>query len=69
MNELDLGLTRVKAQGGFSGEDRSILMVVARPGDMFRLKKLVGSYDEEAFLILSNASEVLGHGFKRHLIR
>lgn len=69
LKELDLGLTRIEGQGGFSSEPRPILMVVARPGDMFRLKKLVASYDPEAFLILSNASEVLGHGFKQHVMR
>jgi len=69
LQELDLGLTRMEAHGGFTNEERIVLMVVARPGDMFRLKKLVANYDEDAFLILSNASEVLGHGFKKHLIR
>ncbi|MEQ9822976.1 MAG: YitT family protein [Puniceicoccaceae bacterium] len=69
LTELDLGLTKLQGEGGYTHEPRTILMVVARPGDMFRLKKLVASYDADAFLILSNASEVLGHGFKQHLLR
>ncbi len=66
MHEIDLGLTRLAGEGGYTGEARAILMVVMRPSDTPRLKRVVKEHDPRAFLTLTDASEVLGYGFKMH---
>lgn len=67
LNEIDLGATCLTGEGGYTGEKRDILMVVMRPMDVPRLKRVVSAYDTKAFVALMDASEVLGYGFKSHL--
>lgn len=63
--DLDRGLTQLSAQGGFTGEERPVLMVVVSQTEVTRLKALVKSIDPAAFIILADATEVLGEGFKQ----
>lgn len=64
LHELDRGLTKLNAQGGYTGDDRTVLMVVIGQSEATRLKTLVRSVDPKAFVIISSAHEVLGEGFK-----
>ena len=62
--DLDRGLTRLDGTGGYTGDARPVLMVVVSQKEVSRLKAAVRSIDPHAFIILSNAHEVLGEGFK-----
>lgn len=62
--DLDRGLTRLDGHGGYTGEGRTVLMVVVGQNEVPRLKQLVRNIDPEAFVIISNTAEVLGQGFK-----
>lgn len=62
--ELDRGLTKLHATGGYTGEARTVLMVVVGQTEVTRLKELVRAVDPGAFVILSDTNEVLGEGFK-----
>ncbi|MFD3259391.1 YitT family protein [Paenibacillus lentus] len=63
LHHLDRGLTKLSAQGGYTGDDRTVLMVVVGQSEVTRLKTLVQSIEPTAFVIISNAHEVLGEGF------
>ncbi|MFB5674690.1 YitT family protein [Paenibacillus terreus] len=63
--DLDRGLTELAGRGGFTQEDRPVLMVVVGQNEVTRLKTLVRSVDPDAFVIIGNTYEVLGKGFKR----
>ncbi|MFE0559280.1 YitT family protein [Paenibacillus sp. NPDC058910] len=62
--DLDRGLTKLTAEGGYTGEHRTVLMVVVGQSEIPRLKTVVQSVDPNAFVIISNAHEVLGEGFR-----
>lgn len=64
--ELDRGLTLLAGQGGYTGESRPTMMVVVSQTEVTRLKTIVRSVDPNAFVILADASEVLGEGFRLH---
>ncbi|MFC5988240.1 YitT family protein [Marinicrinis lubricantis] len=64
LHDLDRGLTRLTAYGGFTGASREVLMVVVGQTEVTKLKALVRDVDPGAFIILSDATEVLGEGFK-----
>ncbi|WNR44706.1 YitT family protein [Paenibacillus roseipurpureus] len=64
--DLDRGLTELSGAGGFTGESRTVMMVVVKQNEVSRLKTLVQAVDPQAFVILSETNEVLGEGFKRH---
>lgn len=64
LHDLDRGLTKLRGEGGFTGEGRTVLMVVVGQTEIIRLKELVRSVDRQAFVIISDTNEVLGEGFK-----
>lgn len=66
LRDLALGVTKLTAHGGYTGAPRQVLMTVMRPTEMVRLKNTVRAIDPNAFMILCDASEVLGYGFKPH---
>ena len=62
-NELERGTTFIKATGGFSNEDKDMLMCVLTVEQYPILKSIVDEEDKNAFLIVSDSNEVLGEGF------
>ncbi|RXZ83500.1 YitT family protein [Paenibacillaceae bacterium] len=64
LHELDRGLTRLSANGGYTGDERPVLMVVLPQNEVPKLKSLVQTVDPSAFVIISDTAEVLGEGFK-----
>lgn len=65
LDDLDRGLTKLSAQGGYTDDDRTVLMVVVGQNEITRLKALVRSVDPNAFVTITNAHEVLGEGFTK----
>ncbi|MFJ7825233.1 YitT family protein [Psychrobacillus sp. NPDC096623] len=63
--EIDRGVTKLPAYGGYTNVERPILMVVAYQTEFTKLKHIVKTIDPAAFVIVSDAYEVLGEGFKR----
>lgn len=63
LSDMDRGLTVLDATGGYTGEPRPVLMVVLGQSEVPRLRSLVREIDPDAFVVLTDASEVLGHGF------
>lgn len=63
--EINRGVTKLPAIGGYTRETRPVLMVVVYQTEFTKLKQLIKSVDPSAFVIVSNAYEVLGEGFKR----
>ena len=67
LGELDRGMTIVAARGGFTGKDRPVLMVVMDPSKIVPFKAAVREIDPSAFVVIIDAHEVLGLGFKSRL--
>jgi uncharacterized membrane-anchored protein YitT (DUF2179 family) len=64
MRQMKRGTTAVPATGMFSGESKTILICAVRRHEMTALKKHIVEADPTSFMILTNANEVLGRGFK-----
>lgn len=62
--DLDRSATLVQATGAYSGKDTSVLLCTVRKSQFQRLRKIVYEADPGAFLMVTEASEVLGDGFK-----
>jgi len=67
LNDLDRGLTQLSGVGGYTGDEKTVLMVVVSQNAVIKLKHIVKSIDPNAFVILSDTAEVLGKGFKQHV--
>jgi uncharacterized membrane-anchored protein YitT (DUF2179 family) len=64
MKDLKRGVTIIDGQGWYTKEDKKIIFCVVKKNEIFALKTLVRSIDENAFMILSEATETIGQGFK-----
>ncbi|KYG33727.1 YitT family protein [Alkalihalobacillus trypoxylicola] len=62
--EVDRGVTKLNGYGGYTNEKRDVLMCVVNQGEVTKLKQIVKSIDPKAFVVVTNATEVLGEGFK-----
>lgn len=63
MAELDRGVTGLHARGMYSGAEKNVLFCVVSKKEIVQLKELVVGHDSQAFVIVSDAREVLGEGF------
>lgn len=64
MQELDRGVTFLKGQGAYSGKDTDVLVSAVRKSEFHRLRTIVYEHDPKAFIIVTEAGEILGEGFK-----
>lgn len=62
--DLGRGVTQVFARGGYTGRDKMMIMTVARRTELAEIQKIVREYDDSAFVIYLDATEVRGEGFK-----
>jgi uncharacterized membrane-anchored protein YitT (DUF2179 family) len=60
---LRRGVTIMEGRGGYSGEEKSILLCVVTRAEIPHLKALTRELDPKAFLIIGQAHEVRGEGF------
>lgn len=62
--ETSRGVSILPVQGAYTGEEKNILLTVVRPHEVTKMRKIVKRFDEKPFIIISDASEILGLGFK-----
>lgn len=61
---LGRGVTIIKSQGGYTGKDRSMLFCTVRLHQVSAVYEIAEKYDPNAFIVVSEAGEILGEGFK-----
>ncbi len=65
LQKVDRGVTRLEGYGGYTDKKRPVLMCVVNRNEVTKLKQVVQAADPHAFVIVTNATEVLGEGFKK----
>lgn len=63
LEDLDRGVTGLMAKGMYSGADKCMLYCVVSQKEIVQVKEIVAEVDPNAFVIVSDAREVLGEGF------
>ncbi len=66
VEKLQRGVTLLNGKGGWSGQEREVLLCAFKQRQIVELKALVKGIDPGAFLIVCNAQEVLGDGFRAY---
>lgn len=61
--KLHRGATIVEAKGAFSGEDKYIIFTALNRVEAIRLRNFIKENSPDAFLLISNTSEIIGKGF------
>ena len=63
-NELKRGVTGLYGKGMYRNKDKLILICAVSRGDLYKIKDLARKIDKKSFIVVANATEVLGKGFK-----
>lgn len=61
---VERGATLLKGIGGYSGEEKEVVMCASSSKEMYAIRKRVHEIDERAFVIVMESNEVIGEGFR-----
>ncbi len=64
IKHFERGITGLKSVGMYSGSDSLMLMCVVSPKEVPYVVHMVRSIDKKSFVVVTDAREVLGEGFK-----
>ncbi|SDC58670.1 Uncharacterized membrane-anchored protein YitT, contains DUF161 and DUF2179 domains [Pelagirhabdus alkalitolerans] len=65
LHTVDRGVTVWHAEGGYTKENRKMVMCVVNQHEFSRTTQIIKGIDPSAFIVVMNASEVIGEGFSR----
>lgn len=63
--EINRGLTKIKTLGGYSNQEKTMILCVVEQSEAVYFKKLLQEKEPTSFVIFINASEILGRGFSK----
>ena len=66
IHDMDRGVTILHGEGAWSGAEKRVLLVAFKRRQIVALKRTVKEIDPTAFLIVCEAHEVLGDGFREY---
>ena len=65
---LDRGVTFLKAEGGYNRRPKDVIFVCVHRRQVRVLQHMVRTVDPHAFMVLSDAWDVMGYGFRRRTL-
>jgi uncharacterized membrane-anchored protein YitT (DUF2179 family) len=65
--KLERGVTLVDATGGFSKQNKKMLICTIDVKEIYLLKRIIKENDDKAFTFVSKTKEALGEGFSREV--
>jgi uncharacterized membrane-anchored protein YitT (DUF2179 family) len=64
LNSLHRSATIFDAKGAFSDKDKKIILTVLNRSQAVQLRKFIKQEEPEAFILITNTSEIVGRGFR-----
>jgi uncharacterized membrane-anchored protein YitT (DUF2179 family) len=64
LTDLERGATYLDSRGAYTGRKGEVLLCAARRYEVVKIKDIVRSIDKNAFLIVGDAGEITGEGFR-----
>ena len=64
LENINRGVTSLDAKGMYTQEEKAVLLCAFRSHELTKIKRTVIEADASAFMMLTNANEVVGKGFK-----
>lgn len=64
IQELERTVTYLDSQGGYTGEPSETMLCVVRRFEVFQLQRIIREEDKHAFVIVGEAAQVTGEGFR-----
>ena len=66
LEDLDVGVTYLEGVGGYSGKEKQVIFCVLRKPMSPKAEAIVKEEDPRAFMIITNATEIYGEGYKSY---
>lgn len=66
-SEMHRGVTLLPVRGGYTGKEKSMLIIAVRNNQVSTAYRIIHEFEPKPFIIISDAGEILGEGFKRGL--
>lgn len=63
LDVIDHSYTRYEAEGGYTGEKKFVLITVCKRTEALKIKSRAKTIDPSAFIIITDAKEIIGKGF------
>ncbi len=63
LQQADRGVTAFHGKGLYSNEEKEILLCVFAANELVKIKEIVSEIDKNAFVLITDVTEVLGEGF------
>lgn len=64
LEDIDRGVTIIPIQGGYSGQDGEMLLCAVRRYEVTKINDIIHTADRDAFVIVGEAGEITGEGFR-----
>lgn len=64
MNNIHRSATVIDAKGAFTDKNKKIILTVMNRSQAVSLRKFIKETEPEAFLLITNTSEIIGRGFR-----
>jgi len=64
LEDLERGVTFLQGRGAYTGDERTVVYCVISRSEVAQLKAIVREADPQAFVVIGDAYEALGEGFK-----
>ena len=64
LKDVDSGVTFLKGEGGYTGEEKKVLFCVVKPYLYPQLRDVVAQEDKTAFMVVTSANEIYGYRYK-----
>ena len=65
---LNRGVTFLKAEGGYKRKEQDVIYVCVHRRQVMVLQRIVSEIDPDAFMVLHDAYDVMGYGFKKRTL-
>lgn len=62
--DMERGVTILEGRGGYTGAQREVLYCVVTRSEVSQIKSIVKAVDPNAFMVIGQAHEALGEGFR-----
>ena len=67
LNDFNRGVTVLKGQGGYSKQEKEVLLCACYDNQTQKFIKKIKSADENAFFIVTQSKQILGNGFRNNI--
>jgi uncharacterized membrane-anchored protein YitT (DUF2179 family) len=66
LTDADIGVTHLEGSGAYQNKEKKVIMCVVKKQLAYKVEEIVKHEDSSAFMIISNASEIYGEGYKSY---